>query len=105
MGDAIGLADLFGRGEWQPTGMIRDTAHTKSQFQALLRAGHMVAGVNYVELMSAIPYGLVDQFEIERRSQRGFKFEWEDAQGVAWHVHGHEPDAGALAGHAGGQGW
>jgi hypothetical protein len=48
---------------------------------------------------------LRNKFDIEARTQRGFKFEWNDTAGVLWHMHGHEPDAGAKAGHIGAKGW
>ncbi|MGB0944642.1 MAG: hypothetical protein ACPGUE_19705 [Marinomonas sp.] len=88
----LGLTDLFGLDQWVPTG----GAPTRQDFKNLINAGR----INADQLMSIIPAGLKNTFEIEPRSQRGFKFEWGN-----WHVHGHEPDVGAQAGHVGGAGW
>ncbi len=63
------------------------------------------AGANTKTLLIRIPFGTPDTFEFEPRSQRGFKFDWTDASNTAWHVHAHEPDQGAQAGHAGGLTW
>ncbi len=88
-----GLADLFGLDQWVPAGIV---APTRNDFNNLLNAGR----INANQLMALIPAGLDNTFEIGPRSQRGFKFVWGN-----WHVHGHEPDAGAQVGHIGGAGW
>ncbi|MCG7534150.1 hypothetical protein [Pseudoalteromonas sp. OOF1S-7] len=88
-----GLAGLFGLELWVPTGAPNPT---RADFQNLLNGGT----INADQLMAVIPAGLENTFEIGPRTQRGFKFEWGN-----WHVHGHEADAGAHAGHVGGAGW
>ncbi|WP_273048951.1 hypothetical protein [Pseudoalteromonas sp.] len=88
-----GLAGLFGLDQWVPTGA---PILTRADFQNLLHGGRIDAD----QLMGVIPAGLQNTFDIGPRTQRGFKFEWGD-----WHVHGHEADAGAQAGHVGGAGW
>lgn len=87
-----GLADLFGADEWVPTG----GAPTAADFERLLNAN----SIDLNALLQTIPTGTPNTFQFEPRSQRGFKFEW-----PGWHIHGHEPDAGAQAGHVGGAGW
>lgn len=105
--EAVGLASLFGLDLWVPLGVPRSTIATKSNFQTVvnLASGRCAAGPSAVNLMALIPHGTRNTFEIEPRSQRGFKFEWQDVNGVQWHVHGHEPDAGAQLGHVGAGGW
>jgi hypothetical protein len=94
-----GLADMFGADQWAGTGGVRN--HTRNEFENL-RVGNRIS---WVGLAGLIPATCANSFAFEPRSQRGFKFEWTDPDGGIWHVHGHEPDAGAAAGHVGGAGW
>ena len=99
--EAIGLTFLFGHDRWVPSGTNTDTPAFKIRFETLVAGG----SIDGDALMKQIPSGLANKFEIEARTQRGFKFEWNDTAGVPWHVHGHEPDAGAKAGHIGAARW
>jgi hypothetical protein len=94
---AIGLADLFGKDQWVPTGGANPT---RPHFEALRNGGQ----INADALLAVIPTGLSNTFEIESRTQRGFKFAWNSGE-QDWLVWGHEADAGAAAGHAGAAGW
>jgi hypothetical protein len=103
----IGLAALFGGDEWDaggtraPTGAVQTTAATSLAFENLRNNGQIDAAA----LVALIPAACHNTFEVEARTQRGFKYDWLDGNGVAWRVWGHEPDAGAPAGHAGAAGW
>jgi hypothetical protein len=92
-----GLADLFGQGEWSGTAPAGSNP-TRQQFEAL-RQGP-TGRIADAALLALVPQNVANSFEFEPRTQRGFKFVWGN-----WHVHGHEPDAGAAAGHAGAAGW
>nr|WP_147395290.1 polymorphic toxin type 30 domain-containing protein [Azospirillum cavernae] len=94
------MADMFGLNDWLPTGGARD--HTRAEFEALRGAG---GRIDWAQLSALIPANCTNLFQFEPRTQRGFKFEWSDPTAGNWHVHGHEPDAGAAAGHAGAAGW
>lgn len=96
--DAIGLPSLFGLDRWKPSGSPNPT---RENFEAL-RDAHGRISTN--RLMKLIPGGTPNSWTIESRTQRGFKYVWQDVNG-AWHVHGHEPDTGAQAGHVGGNRW
>lgn len=93
-----GLPTLFGLDQWIPTGTPDPS---RADFEALLQDGRIEANA----LMAVVPAGLDNLFEIEPRTQRGFKFEWKDTLGQRWHVHGHEPDTGAASGHVGAGQW
>lgn len=93
--ESEGLAELFGRSAWRGTAAAGSNP-TKADFAGLRHAGR----IKDDELLALIPSDAENQFAFEPRSQRGFKFEWNN-----WHVHGHEPDAGAAAGHVGAAGW
>lgn len=99
--EAIGLYFLFGHDRWVPSGTNTDTLAFKVRFETLVAGG----SINGDELLKQIPAGLRNKFDIEARTQRGFKFEWKDTANEAWHIHGHEADAGAKSGHIGGKGW
>jgi hypothetical protein len=104
---SIGLAELFGHDEWEagggraPTGAIQNTVATTAAFAGLRAGGSIDAAL----LVAQVPAGCQNDFEIESRTQRGFKYSWNDTNGVAWLVWGHEPDAGAALGHVGGNQW
>jgi hypothetical protein len=103
----IGLAELFGQDEWNaggtraPAGAVAATLATRTAFANLRAAGQIDAAA----LVGEVPVGCANTFEIEPRSQRGFKYQWNDTNGTAWTVWGHEADAGAALGHVGGAGW
>jgi hypothetical protein len=99
--EAIGLYFLFGHDLWVPTGTNTDTSAFKTRFETLVVGG----SVNGDDLLRQIPAGLRNKFDIEARTQRGFKFEWQDTAHEEWHIHGHEADAGAKSGHIGAKGW
>jgi hypothetical protein len=63
------------------------------------------SGISVSDLMDLIPQEVEDTYVGLLRTVRGFKFEWQDDAGTSWEVWGHEPDAGAAAGHAGAAGW
>jgi len=90
-----GLAELFGVNSWRGTAALRSNP-AAAQFAALRNNGR----INVNQLLALVPGDIPNAFAVEGRSQRGFKFEWGN-----WHVHGHEPDAGAAPGHAGAGGW
>lgn len=102
---AEGLADLFGMDLWQPTGLDRSTSDLKYRFQCLVVGGQIDGHGNCNNILGLIPRDVLNTFEIEPRSQRGFKFVWKDTNGVLWEVHGHEQDAGAAAHYVGAVGW
>lgn len=103
----IGLADLFGVDDWEaggnraPAGAATTTVATSANFENL----RVAAQIDAAQLVALVPVGCANVFEFESRTQRGFKYQWNDTNGVAWTVWGHEPDAGAGAGYAGGAGW
>jgi Bacterial toxin 30 len=99
--EAIGLYFLFGHDLWVPSGGNTDTSAFKIRFETLVVGG----SINGEDLLKQIPADLRNKFDIEARTQRGFKFEWQDTANVSWHVHGHESDAGAKSGHLGAKGW
>lgn len=99
--EAIGLYFLFGHDRWVPSGTNTDTLAFKNRFETLVAGG----SINGDDLLKQIPAGLRNKFDIEARTQRGFKFEWKDTSNEDWHIHGHEADAGAKSGHIGGKGW
>ena len=103
----FGLKDLFGAGEWLGTynGPLLGTAAWQLAFQGLIQNGQIDGGGNCQNLLNHIPVNIHNTFEFEPRSQRGFKFNWNDANLNHWQVHGHEADAGAQLGHVGAAGW
>ncbi|WP_437806037.1 hypothetical protein [Sorangium sp. So ce1078] len=106
-GQSEGLYALFGLDEWgpggtrAPRGAVRSTQDTSTAFEGLRVNGQIDAA----QLVAEVPTGTNNVFEIEARTQRGFKYQWTDLDGVEWTVWGHEPDAGAAAGHVGAQDW
>ncbi|MBZ4420137.1 polymorphic toxin type 30 domain-containing protein [Myxococcus sp. RHSTA-1-4] len=96
----IGLADLFGGNDWVPTGGVPATA---ANFENLRHAPN--GTIWWSELRQLIPAGTPNTYEFGPRAPRGFKFEWVEPGPTRYHVHGHEPDAGAPIGGAGGAGW
>lgn len=96
----MGLADLFGRNDWVPTGGVPATA---ANFENLRHAPN--GTIWWSELRQLIPAGTPNTYEFGPRALRGFKFEWVEPGNTRYHVHGHEPDLGAPVGGAGGAGW
>ena len=92
LGNRLEVSRRLPKDRWIPTG----GNPTRTDFENLLNGG----AINANSLMKVIPAGLKNKFVPESRTTWGFKFEWGN-----WHVHGHEPDRGAVAGHAGGAGW
>jgi hypothetical protein len=86
--EAIGLYFLFGHDLWTTSGNNTDTAAFKTRFETLVAGGSIKGD----DLLKQIPSGMTNKFDIEARTQQGFKFEWKDTANMSWHIHGHEAD-------------
>jgi hypothetical protein len=74
---------------------------TEADVEAIINAGK----IEFAQLDQLIPIGTPNTFVPAVRIKHGFKYDWDQADGKQWHVHGHAPDPGAPEGSNASNGW